>query len=156
MTKSLGKSPKSPKLCVNRNWPGPLHSRLASDSTRRRAIQLTPIDSGRNLPHAPSIEYLLRCTVNSRIHLSLIHGFTYHKLSQGSSYLLSNLVTSNIHVHSQRSERAKRHFHADHITSKALDPWLARVVCYTFAKHMLHADFGTCFGATHESVRLGR
>ena len=39
-------------------------------------------------------------------------------------------------------------------TSKALDPWLARVVCYTFAKHMLHADFGTCFGATHESVRL--
>ena len=57
-------------------------------------------------------------------------------------------------VHSQRNERAKRHFHADHITSKALDPWLARVVCYTFAKHMLHADFGTCFGATHESVRL--
>ena len=36
-------------------------------------------------------------------------------------------------AHCQCSERAKPHFHADHITSKALDPWRERVVCYTFA-----------------------
>ena len=67
-----------------------------------------------------------------------------------------DFIVDTVRIHSQRSECAKRHLHADHITSnsKALDPWLARVVCYTFAKHMLHTDCGTFVGTAHEGVGL--